>query len=522
MYSHSALTQSIILAESKPKKVPTLIQTLSQQSSDTIHCCIEELVELYKNKNTSHSLKTHLIQLFCKVVLNKNFNTLHQYNLCKLLNSITLYQKFIEFVYTNELNVCKVLFIDLLRFACINTFDQDTHTTNLMLSWILDNRLRLNIPDGTIINVVHSIGRHQSCTAQIFDLIFRLIIRRNLGCEDKWIILMMNKPDNWIQPEHFELFLQYVRDQPTRWIVIEYVHNYLNPNSPLQQLEIIQNIRNLYIERQRQEGVNHAENRDVYRNNSQNVHMLDSKRTAMVEWLIKNVKIVDNDKLLWALDNITLYNHMLESTIVDIRMFDHRMTEFGLTVYDMFSRICCFIHDLPTEEQKTECLHRLCEELRDMKGTCISGHINRLFLSLYGFWNFTDITEYDLNNFCNTTLQEHLSTLQKNENSEEKSLVEDIVLGMLDGDYSDDVNKYIQKLGNDTLKEAYVQFKPTFTEEKINSSMSMTFASIFSIQLSIIKDEAQDKSQDTIQDKTVQQETQLSQQIQDQAIVTVY
>ena len=90
---------------------------------------------------------------------------------------------------------------------------------------------------------------------------------------------------------------------------------------------------------------------------------------------------------------------------------------FYLSLEDILKRM---IYIISKHKYRTEIRIRLLEEIKEMNGTCISGHINRIFNCLFGF---EDIFEIPIEMKYKKMLKDELEFIVKNYDNVTESII---------------------------------------------------------------------------------------------------
>jgi hypothetical protein len=149
---------------------------------------------------------------------------------------------------------------------------------------------------------------------------------------------------------------------------------------------------------------------------NQNVHKLDKYRGSFLSWLASKTFVNEDDKQRYYIDSmisavyssngrcVSTLNHLKDTASVFSFLYEEKVlnertgreevalreTQWSLSV--IFRRMVWFVahHQYRQELQK-----RLIEELIEMQGTCVSGHLNRIFNCLIGFEDILQISLED-------------------------------------------------------------------------------------------------------------------------------
>jgi len=214
--------------------------------------------------------------------------------------------------------------------------------------------------------------------------------------------------------------------------------------------------------------------------NRHNVHMLDSQRQSFLLWLFERVRQYDLDlevdpivrQLLVTSDPLVqkAYNEIYDNT-----HFFQTETIPMISLLEVFHRICAYVYRY-TEynlEVRIELIGRLQDELSEMAGTCLSGHVNRLFNALQGYMpSYTVVTDgmiktyireertslmtliakadeqvpesTDRDRILHTFLDEYHKIERINR---EETLYESLLDQMMNQEYSSDVQTFLELIG---------------------------------------------------------------------------
>ena len=202
-----------------------------------------------------------------------------------------------------------------------------------------------------------------------------------------------------------------------------------------------------------------------YYNGSHNVHQLDAIRNKYIASLLLHageiqpheyqkasnfVQLlmqpamfrIEEDSPKWTKLLVSHQTHV-NGSVNNICDNLHKTYIFeSMSVLNLLKLIMVLIERLEGE-LKEEAKHRLITELIAMKGTCISGHVNRLCTVLVGF---VEITIFDAKAYVEKVFQKHFDDIPSN-------ILEDILLNMMDGDYSEEEKQWISRCKHETLKE---------------------------------------------------------------------
>ena len=176
---------------------------------------------------------------------------------------------------------------------------------------------------------------------------------------------------------------------------------------------------------------------------NQNVHKLDKYRLSFLNWLCKKTFPMEDEQHQYAVDNLmdiffsngkyiqvlghikgltSVFEFPYEETVQTIekgRVVENKIIrDLRWTLYTVLRRMVWFIGCHP---HRSELQKRLGEELNEMQGTCVSGHLNRIFNCLIGF---EDILQISLENDYKHRLREELDKL----GADEEELIDAIIM----------------------------------------------------------------------------------------------
>lgn len=282
---------------------------------------------------------------------------------------------------------------------------------------------------------------------------------------DKLSIAYMAYQNKCLTPDMCQHLLQYRREVGTElW---DFFHN----------LEEPQFMRYRQMGEQFIQGENQLQ--DIQINEmlgNQNVHKLDKYRTAFLVWLAEHSYLTEEKDHSYVVNNllqvyfnkgniIDVINHL--KTFTSVFTFEHvhditteingkiiKRTEtvtLRWSLDDILRRMIWFIS---RHKHRVEIEKRLFEELREMRGTCVSGHFNRIFNCLVGFENIlTNTVEAEYRYF----LREELDRLSK----ENEALVEAIVMA----DWNEENVDQLKKLSEVARQNIYTKVFSAGTED---------------------------------------------------------
>lgn len=148
---------------------------------------------------------------------------------------------------------------------------------------------------------------------------------------------------------------------------------------------------------------NNAFHNNTIQNNrwtgAHSIHILDQYRGKYLIWLDKNVAELSLEQMddvekfiksLYSSEPLTQEDKIIDAVVGHIysiaSKFKVETSNISLSMKEIFHRVCWYIMNL----KSNEATERLKQELKDMLGTCTSGHINRLFNALDGFIDLTN------------------------------------------------------------------------------------------------------------------------------------
>jgi hypothetical protein len=236
--------------------------------------------------------------------------------------------------------------------------------------------------------------------------------------DEKINVANILKNNNLLKLEHCEYLYRYVREIGTN--LYDFFHN-------LNDIRFIFyiNIGDTFIKN----GLT-IENEFI---GSQNVHKLDNLRETFLVWLLNNTFKHESKDITDILNNLlqvfyynepyfmNVLNHIKTITsMFNISMNDtitKKKTILYLSLEDILKRMIYFISK---HKHRTEIKLRLLEEIKEMNGTCISGHINRIFNCLFGF---EDIFEIPIEMKYKKMLKDELEFVVKNYDNVTESII---------------------------------------------------------------------------------------------------
>jgi hypothetical protein len=252
------------------------------------------------------------------------------------------------------------------------------------------------------------------CTYPLFDVAYAVGYEYRLGMERNAIICGIQR--GWVREHHLEQFRERYHQvqMGEKWALAEYLALHTPTDHAVFEIAYARELRDYYRQTiQREQELQNRRNINIGHRfgGAHNVHMLDKQRSSFLEWLCKEVPSVNHDYVKEVVDKMfgfrgafieIAYNEIYEST--------HGFMSEGvpyITMKDIFERICCFIYKSPNTDL---IVLRLCDELEDMTGTCLSGHVNRLFNALQGFMpTYSVVTKHTIKNY----IQDELNTVMK-------------------------------------------------------------------------------------------------------------
>ena len=149
---------------------------------------------------------------------------------------------------------------------------------------------------------------------------------------------------------------------------------------------------------------------------NQNVHKLDKYRGSFLSWLASKTFVHEDDKQRYYIDSmisavyssngrcVSTLNHLKDTASVFSFLYEEKVVndrtgreeitlrETQWSLYVIFRRMVWFVAH---HQHRQELQKRLIEELVEMQGTCVSGHLNRIFNCLIGFEDILQISLED-------------------------------------------------------------------------------------------------------------------------------
>ena len=186
---------------------------------------------------------------------------------------------------------------------------------------------------------------------------------------------------------------------------------------------------------------------------SQDVHTLDPYRISLLDWLVQKVPTCDYLVARQVMSELECHPRMspkAEHAIQEIMTYTTNFsTSSGANIDMQTILFSILIYVSNTQSQhKEEVFARLIEELEEMHTTCLSGHINRLFNCLHGFFDYESITEKHVEIFVSETFELKLKELAQNNSR----LYEDVIDQITDDAFMPITREWIQK----TLQDVFM------------------------------------------------------------------
>ena len=149
---------------------------------------------------------------------------------------------------------------------------------------------------------------------------------------------------------------------------------------------------------------------------NQNVHKLDKYRGSFLSWLANQTFLHEDDPkrdyinamisavysnngrctmtLNHIKDTASVFSFLVEENVYNeyTRKIEIKLNEFQWNLFTILRRMIWFIAH---HQHRQELQKRLIEELIEMQGTCVSGHLNRIFNCLIGFEDILQISPED-------------------------------------------------------------------------------------------------------------------------------
>ena len=204
-------------------------------------------------------------------------------------------------------------------------------------------------------------------------------------------------------------------------------------------------------------------NNDNFSNGAHNVHLLDKYRSEYLAKLMKKTARVTPQELMDTYSRLQgkFVTPKTSKSIYEITTYSSLFGPLNFTMFEILQRIVCLIDQIVVnpklskglsaedeEEQErqqkvyvqslelqTHAFQRLQEELVDMSGTCISGHINRLFNVTTGI-----LSDLELGVNKSKIAYDHLEKVIKEGSP---SILEDLWEQMVDQEYSTEVLDFL-------------------------------------------------------------------------------
>ena len=198
---------------------------------------------------------------------------------------------------------------------------------------------------------------------------------------------------------------------------------------------------------------NHARNRlhqgnNMRYNSAHSIHLLDEFRQQYIKELIDFVGAITPEETEQVDDLINKLQQEDAKFSIPINYLQTmnstlKINTRAIKVSDFLKYVLVAIIRLP-EPTQSEVIVRLKQELLDMSGQCLSGHINRLCIVLIGFVNINSVDIQEL-------LKKHISSQLLNLSEDQQS---SLYLKMVDASYDEDDIKLIMDMTESAYEEA--------------------------------------------------------------------
>lgn len=215
----------------------------------------------------------------------------------------------------------------------------------------------------------------------------------------------------------------------------------------------------------------------TYTSDSQNVHDTNLNRNTknVARQIIEDV----NNRKLPSVDVVEFVNtnniydektdKVLTRVMLDTTLFDENFTAFTL-----FYAIVQYIANLEDDTIKKEMIKRLKEEIDEMSGMCITGHISRLINVFRGF-DDKYCANFDFKSQLKSVI---LRILHKNIDNED----ENIIMGTYDPNYSEYYLTYMVSVINTNLQNLINEY----SEEDVTENICSVLEEIYTHKVNFI------------------------------------